>query len=224
MPDFAVILPAAGASSRFGGKRSKLLELLGGRPVVAHSVLAYSRRPDVKRIVVAATAEIMAAIPASPLLMNCPGGSCRAESVLNALRRVPAEIEWVAVHDAARPLVSEQLIDRTLAAAVAHGAAAPALAVAQTIRQANGPLPTAAGGVIPRHRLWAMQTPQIARRTDLLDAFERCPIPLADVTDDLQLLELTGRQVWLVSGEESNLKITTPADLICGEALLKTGA
>jgi 2-C-methyl-D-erythritol 4-phosphate cytidylyltransferase len=221
MPDFAVILPAAGSSSRFGGARSKLLEDLGGSTVLARSVQAFARRTDVRQIVVAAGAELFAHVPSSPLLVNCAGGSCRAESVLRALERTPADVEWVAVHDAARPLVSDALIDRTLAAALAHGAGAPAVPVAQTIRQADGPLPGPAGGVIPRHRLWAMQTPQIMRRADLLEAFDRCPIPLADVTDDLQLLELMGRTVWLVAGEEPNLKITTPADMICARAFLK---
>ena len=130
---------------------------------------------------------------------------------------------WVAVHDAARPLVSSDVIDRTLSAAVAHGAAAAALPVHLTIKQASGSLPAKVDRTVPRQNLWAMQTPQIGRREDFLKCFAACPIPLADVTDDMQLLELCGLPVWLVEGEERNLKITTPIDLQIAESLLKPG-
>ena len=86
-------------------------------------------------------------------------------------------IEWVAVHDAARPLVSQALIDRTFQAALAHGAAAAALAVHLTIKQAAGPLPARVQANARRHDLWAMQTPQAMRRQDLLDAFACLPDP-----------------------------------------------
>src|SRR5207244_1382072 len=127
----------------------------------------------------------------------------------------------VAVHDAARPLVDQELIDRTLAAAVEHGAAGPALPVSLTIKEAAGPLPAAVQRTIPRLHLWAMQTPQIMRRNDLIDAFEKCPLPLDQITDDLHLLELAGIQPWLVTGDERNLKITTAADLQLAEMYLR---
>jgi len=212
-----VILPAAGKSVRFGG--GKLLAPLGGKPLLRHSVAAFARRADVQLIVVATQGDLARHVHASDSVTVCQGGSCRAESVFNALKCVPPEIEWVAVHDAARPLVSQELIDRTLAAAIQHGAAVPAVAVSQTIKQADGPLPAAVQKTVPREKLWAVQTPQIARRKDLLAAFEACPIPLAQVTDDVQLLELTGRPVWLVEGEQSNIKITTPMDLFLAEAI-----
>jgi 2-C-methyl-D-erythritol 4-phosphate cytidylyltransferase len=118
-------------------------------------------------------------------------------------------------------LVSQDLIDRTLTAAATHGAAVPALAVSLTIKQAHGPLPARVEKTIPREHLWAMQTPQIMKRAELLNAFKNCPIPLAQVTDDVQLIELAGGQVWLVAGEERNLKITTPMDLKIAELLLE---
>jgi 2-C-methyl-D-erythritol 4-phosphate cytidylyltransferase len=134
---------------------------------------------------------------------------------------VPKDVEWVAIHDAARPLVSQDVIDRTLAAAVEHGAAAPALPVALTIKRAIGPLPAAVEQTIPREQLWALQTPQIVRRETLLRAFDACPIPLEQVTDDLQLLELIGEKAWLVRGDEANLKITTANDLRLAELLVR---
>ena len=221
MPQFALILPAAGQSTRFGGGRNKLLERLGPWPVVGHTYRAFASRDDVAYVVIA-TADpepIRQAIPSAGAVY-CPGGPSRAHSVLNAVRRVPADVEWVAVHDAARPLVSEDLIDRTLAAAERYGAAVPALPVALTIKQADGPLPARVQRTVPRAALWAMQTPQAMRRADLLAAFDACPLALEQVTDDAQLLELAGRDVWLVPGEERNLKITTALDLRIAELLL----
>ncbi len=136
---------------------------------------------------------------------------------------VPESIEWVAVHDAARPLVSSALIEATLRAAAEHGAAVPALAAALTIKQADGPLPAKVERTLPRQSLWTMQTPQIMRRADLLEAFAKCPLPLDQITDDVQLLELIQKEVWLIPGEERNLKITTAIDLKVAEFWLDAG-
>jgi 2-C-methyl-D-erythritol 4-phosphate cytidylyltransferase len=222
MPDFAVILPAAGISARFGADRDKLLETLVGRSVIARSVEAFLFRRDVVQVIIPTRRPDMLApeLPRDPRLNFCLGGTCRAESVRSGLKRVDQKVEWIAVHDAARPLVSQELIDRTIAAAAQHGAAVPAMPVTLTIKQASAPLPAKVARTVPRQDLWAMQTPQIARRADLEEAFERCPIPLAQVTDDVQLLELIGKDVWLVAGAEQNIKITTPLDLAVAEAIL----
>jgi 2-C-methyl-D-erythritol 4-phosphate cytidylyltransferase len=221
MPKFAVILPAAGSSTRFGGGRNKLQQILNGKTVLARSIQAFHSRPDVATIVMPVNTP---GILTPENVVICQGGACRAESVYRALQQAPADIEWIAIHDAARPLVSQSLIDNTFAAAMKHGAAAPALPISLTIKQAIAPLPSKVQRTIARHELWAMQTPQVARRADLLEAFEKCPIPLDQVTDDLQLLELQGKQVWLVPGEERNLKITTALDLKLAEFILTEAA
>ena len=212
---FALILPAAGRSVRYGGPRNKLLEPLAGVPVIARAVAPFLTRADLAAVLVPCSDApgLADALPADPRVSCCPGGPTRAHSVFEALRRVPDTVDWVAVHDAARPLTSPSLIDATLAAARRYGAAVPALPVALTIKQADGPLPAKVDRTVPRHALWAMQTPQVMRRADLLDAYARCPIPLDQVTDDVQLLELAGHDVWLVPGEERNLKMTTAVDL-----------
>lgn len=253
MPRFALIVPAAGSSSRFGAP--KLVQDLAGVPVIARAVLPFVQRADTHQVLIAvpndpfATAaparqnlarlddpapagranQVWEALSREPTVRNrlggqvalVPGGPTRAQSVWAALRRVPADVEWVAVHDAARPLVSQELIDRTLAAAVEHGAAAPAVAVQLTIKQAAGPLPARVERTVPRGALWALQTPQIMRRATLLRAFEACVYPMEHVTDDLQLLELAGEQAWLVPGDERNIKITTPQDLLLAEMLVR---
>lgn len=224
---FAVILPAAGRSVRFGGGRSKLLAPLAGQPVLWHSVRAFLQRPDVAALVIAAasddSSELAGAIgPRADdvRVQFCRGGDCRAQSVRNALQLVPTEVRWIAVHDAARPLVSQELIDRIFAVARQYGAAVPALPVALTIKQAAGPLPAKVQRTVPRHELWAMQTPQAMQRDALLAAFDACTLPMDQVTDDAQLLELAGRDVWLVEGDQRNLKITTPADLRIAEMII----
>jgi 2-C-methyl-D-erythritol 4-phosphate cytidylyltransferase len=230
MDRFAVILPAAGRSVRFGTGRSKLLEPLRGEPVIRHTVRAFINRADVERVVIATSSEdidaLKAAIdlPDDPRLTFCTGGATRAHSVQRALATVSRDVPWVAVHDAARPLVSQALIDRTFAAAKQYGAAGPALPVTLTVKQATGPLPAKVERTLPRHTLWAMQTPQVMRREALAAAFASCPLPLEQVTDDVQLIELAGHDVWLVEGEERNLKVTTQTDLRVAEFYLRTPA
>lgn len=206
VPEFAVILPAGGTGSRFGG--DKLSEPLEGATVLERTIAAFESREDVRQVVIAGRAG-----PPSAKRTYAAGGACRAESVRNGLQEVHPAIEWVAIHDAARPLVSAELIDRVFTAALQHGAAAPALPVQLTIKLARGPLPARVEHTVPREQLWAMQTPQFMRRAELLRAFAHCPIPLANVTDDLQLIELAGETVWLVQGDERNIKITRAVDL-----------
>jgi len=228
MIQFAAILPAAGSSVRFGG--DKLRHHLFGVPVLSRSIGAFAQRDDVALVMIPLRPDVAenpdeheqvrAAHPTK--VQTCAGGQTRAHSVRCAVREIPPEIEWVAIHDAARPLVSEQLISTVFAAALEHGAAAPALAVHLTIKEAPAPLPARVTRTVPRTRLWAMQTPQVMRRADLVEAFERCPIPLDQVTDDVQLLELIGKEVWLVPGEERNIKITTTIDMKIAEVLLSS--
>ena len=225
MSSLAVILPAAGRSTRFG--RNKLTELLDGVPVIVRALRAFRNHPSVAGMVVATSDPMIAEVIRKSGLEDiaiCPGGATRADSVRSALNQLSDSSDWVAVHDAARPLVSRALIDRTFAAAIEHGAAVPAMPVTLTIKQATGPLPAKVQRTIARNALWAMQTPQIARRVDLLDAFDRCPISLDQVTDDVQLLELQGKDVWLVPGDEQNLKITTEIDLNMAEIFLRKNA
>jgi 2-C-methyl-D-erythritol 4-phosphate cytidylyltransferase len=223
---FAVILPAAGRSTRFAGDTNKLLQTLGPRPIIAHAAAAFLDRADVVQLVIPtpdpdAIRTALGALASDARIVFCPGGDCRAHSVQNALARVNSNIAWVAVHDAARPLVSQSLIDRTLAAAVAHRAAVAALPVTLTVKQADGPLPAPVKRTIPRHELWAVQTPQIMSRSDLAGALARCPVPLSHITDDTQLLELAGLPVMLIPGEERNLKITTRQDILLAELLFQ---
>src|SRR5688500_6215201 len=231
MQKFAVILPAGGSSTRFGTQSDKLIApLAAGEPVIACTLDAFLARDEVEVVVIATrpdrqwTVDLHPAFRRAledPRVRRCAGGPSRAESVRNALAEVPHSVEWVAVHDAARPLISSELIERTVAAAVQHGAAVPALPVIPTIKEAEGPLPAKIRRTVPRQTLWAVQTPQVMRRSALEAAYAACPVPLAQVTDEAQLLELSGQEVWLVPGEAQNIKITTPDDLRVARAFLE---
>jgi 2-C-methyl-D-erythritol 4-phosphate cytidylyltransferase len=215
----AVVIPAAGRARRFG--RDKLFENLAGQTVISRALAPFLHRSDVTRIIIATDQpDTFRTVFSDPRIVFQPGGESRAHSVRSALLAVPNDVEWIAVHDAARPLVDDALIDRTLSAAKRHGAAVPALSVHLTIKQAAGPLPAKVRQTLDRTQLFAMQTPQIMRRCDLVRAFDQCPIPLDQVTDDAQLLELIGLPVWLVEGDPRNIKITTPMDLRLAELML----
>ncbi len=220
MRDVGVILPAAGRSVRFGS--DKLRAVVGGRRVIDRTIDVFLGHAQVGTIVVVTNDSTLIDVDGyaeGVRIRVVTGGSNRAESVRCGLRALPESIEWALIHDAARPLLSVSLIDDVLRAARKYGAAAPAMPVALTVKRAvrvPGPIEQ----TVPREHLWAMQTPQIARRADLLEAFDRCPIPTDQVTDDLQLLELIGRPSHLVPGDERNLKLTTPIDLQLAELLL----
>lgn len=221
-----MILPAAGRGSRFGG--DKLSRNVAGRSILEHSIRAFINRPDVAAVVVVRDPSLPPAISeeltANPKLLRCDGGDCRARSVLNGLRRLDelaATPEFVAIHDAARPAVSQELIDRVFAAARREGAAVPGVAVTDTIKRIVG------GRVVEtlaRSELVAVQTPQAMRRQWLAEAFAAWPAGLETVTDDVQLLESIGKAAVVVEGEAGNVKVTREADLAVVESVLRANS
>ena len=216
----SAVLVAAGSSTRMGF--DKLSFDLGGETVLHRSIRAFERCPDVTEIVLVAGknrafVEQQAADCAKPVRI-VPGGATRAESAKNGVLAAAGEI--VAVHDAARPFVSQAVIAAALAAAARCGAAAPAVPVKDTIKQAA----RGDGKTVPdnclvkntpdRSTLYAVQTPQCFDRAAYLAALEELDEEKARlVTDDCSLFELTGRPVQLTQGDYANLKITTREDL-----------
>ena len=222
MPRFAVILPAAGRSSRFGSAEKKVFAVLDGRAVWLRSAELFLARPDVCQCIVVAAPEDrdrFGATPAGGRVEIANGGAERFESVANALARTTAEAEFVAVHDAARPCLTPALIDAVFARAAETGAAMLAVRVADTVKRDDGRGRVVA--TVPREGLWLAQTPQVFRRDWLLDAYARRAALGADVTDDAQLVEAAGHAVFLVPGSGANLKITTREDLDLAEAVLR---
>lgn len=225
MAKFAVILAAAGKSSRFRDEHyKKPFAPLDGRAVWLHSAERFLNRADVKQLLLVIAPEdheyfttkfaAHAAILGVEMVL---GGAERADSVAQALARVSADVDFVAVHDAARPCLANEWIDRVFAAAEKSGAAILAIPVKATLKRV-GPDRTICE-TVARERLWEAQTPQVFRRQLLLDAYAKRGGFVA--TDDAQLVERLGQPVSVVEGSSINLKITTREDLRLAEHALK---
>ena len=219
--DVAVLVPAAGAGVRLGPGGPKALRLLDGEPLLVHAVRRIAAAPSVRMIVVAAPPTDVEAVralltPIAPVLVVA-GGAERQESVATALAAVPAEVEIVLVHDAARALTPPGLIE-SVAAAVRGGlpAVIPVLPVVDTIKEV-GP-GEVVHGTVDRSVLRTVQTPQGFRHDVLATAHAAATDPL---TDAAGLVEKAGVAVTCVPGSDLALKITRPLDLVLAEALLR---
>jgi 2-C-methyl-D-erythritol 4-phosphate cytidylyltransferase len=230
MPSVAVILPAAGKSTRFGGSEKKPFVALDGRAVWLRSAELFFKRDDVSKVYVVvspddreAFRERYAAAVAVAGAEVVAGGAERFESVANAIARVPADVEFVAVHDAVRPLSTAAQIDAVFAAAFQTGAAMLALPVADTLKRVDA-VTNHVTETVSRDGLWQAQTPQVFRRDWLAHAYARRGELPGPITDDAQLVEVSGRAVTVVPGSASNFKVTTRDDLELAEAVLKARA
>jgi 2-C-methyl-D-erythritol 4-phosphate cytidylyltransferase len=224
---FAVILPAAGRSSRFRDREKKVFANLDGRPVWLRSAELFVTRADVCQCLIVVAPEdqetFRRRFGANLAFLDvriADGGPERFDSVANALALVKPEAEFVAVHDAARPCLTGQLIDNVFAAAAKTGAAVLAVPVSDTLKRSDDQ-----GKVretVPRRGLWLAQTPQVFRRDLLQQAYADCARLGKNATDDAQLVEAAGHPVYLVQGSAGNIKITTKEDLPLAEAILKS--
>ena len=225
MSKFAVILPAAGASSRFKDKNyKKPFAPLADRAVWLHSAERFLHRQDVKQLILVIAAEDREyfdfKFSSNVVILGIEvveGGKERADSIERAMARIKPDIDFIAVHDAARPCLADEWITRVFDAAEKSGAAILALPVAATLKRvrANQTIEE----TVPREGLWEAQTPQVFRRQLLLDAYAKRGSFQA--TDDAQLVERLGHPVSVVQGSPINMKITTQEDLRLAEQALK---
>ncbi len=228
MSKLAVIIPAAGRSSRFGGIEKKPFVSLDGRPVWQRAAEPFWSRDDVSRVYLVIAPDdrddfrrrFQGLIAFVEKVEIVEGGAERFESVANALLRVPAGVPLVAVHDAVRPLVTSALISAVVRAAEEHGAAMPAIPVADTLKQVD-PATNRITGTVPRANVWQAQTPQVFRRDWLVEAYAKRTALTSPITDDAQLIEAIGHSVVVVPGLPANFKITTKDDLDLADAILK---
>ncbi|MCE9534018.1 MAG: 2-C-methyl-D-erythritol 4-phosphate cytidylyltransferase [Planctomycetes bacterium] len=225
LPPFAVILPAAGMSSRFGGSEKKPFVNLDGRAIWLRAAESFVTRPEVKQCIIVVSPEDMALFKqryaANVMFLNMQvveGGKERYESVANALAKLTDEIAYVAVHDAVRPCVPPPLIDLVFNTAVEYGAALPGIPVADTLKRVNPGMQIE--GTVSRAGLYQVQTPQVFRRDWLVEAYQKRS-QNATITDDAQLIEALGHPVHIVPGSPYNLKITTGDDLGIADLFVK---
>lgn len=224
MGRFAVILPAAGRSTRFGDPKSKKIYAdLRGRSVWLRALQPFLNNDDVGQIIIAIAEEDRdmfdrryrdnVAFMGLDVLV---GGAERADTVAAALGRVKGSCDFVAIHDAARPCLTPAQVATVFEVALKTGAAMLATPVAETIKRVEENVIV---GTVPRDRLYLAQTPQVFRRDWLAEAYEKRDSSVA-ATDDSLLVEATGRSVAVVVGSSFNLKITTKEDLKLADAVL----
>jgi 2-C-methyl-D-erythritol 4-phosphate cytidylyltransferase len=222
---FAVILPAAGRSSRFHDPHyKKPYAILSGRAVWLHSAERFLNRSDVIQTILVIAKEDRAdfqfKFSSNVAILGVDvveGGEERADSVTAALARVKPQVEFVCVHDAARPCLTDAWIDAVFEAATKSGAAICAIPVSNTLKRVSADHQVEE--TVAREGLWEAQTPQVFRRELLLEAYAKRQGFKA--TDDAQLVERIGHPVAVVRGSPLNLKITTKEDLRLAEQMLK---
>lgn len=216
------VIVAAGSASRMGGI-DKILADLNGVPVIVHTVRAFQECPAISEIVVVTTADKMEKIMElcrgfDKLKAVVAGGSSRPESVTNGLNALSDKVKLAAIHDGARPLVTWEVIDRTVRAANTYGAAAPGVPVKDTVK-------VVAGGIVKstpdRSTLQAVQTPQVVDIDLLRGALKKAKEDQVAITDDCSAVEYMGMSVKMVLGDEENIKITTPLDLQIAKVILE---
>lgn len=216
------VIVAAGTASRMGGI-DKVMAELDGEPMIARTVRTFQNCDAISEIVVVTRPDLIV-----PIMSLCAGfdkvkavvagGASRQESVKLGLNALSNRVQLVAVQDGARPLVSDEVIDRTVRAAHSYGAAAPALPVKDTIKVAQGGLVVSTPD---RSQLRAVQTPQVFDFDLLRGALKKAEAENLTVTDDCSAVEQMGMSVKLVEGDERNIKITTPLDLKMAALLLE---
>ncbi|OGS17114.1 MAG: 2-C-methyl-D-erythritol 4-phosphate cytidylyltransferase [Elusimicrobia bacterium RIFOXYA2_FULL_50_26] len=208
----AAIIVAAGKGQRFGGRTPKQFLLFKGKPLFLWSIIAFRKLREIRQVILVVPGAMMPSLHTYGKRYGftiVAGGKERQDSVMSGLAAVSRDTDYVAIHDAARPLVSPSLIRRTLRAARQHGAAIAAVPARDTIKLSNDG--TRINSTIPRKSIWLAQTPQTFSRPLIVKSYEL--LASLNVTDDAQAAELAGYPVAIVESDYSNIKITEPEDL-----------
>ena len=216
------VIVAAGSASRMGGI-DKVMAPIGGEPMIVRTIRAFQQCDAIQEIVIVTRQDLIVPImdlchEFDKVQMVIVGGASRPESVAAGLSALSDKVKLVAVQDGARPLVSWQVIDRTVRAANSYHAAAPAIPVKDTIKVVSG-------GIVKetpdRSALQAVQTPQVFDIDLLRGALLQAAEEGAQITDDCSAVERLGMSVKIVEGDERNIKVTTPLDLKIAELFLE---
>lgn len=221
---FGAVIVAAGKSTRMEGGTSKVLEDLGGKPVLLYSFMTLAQSPWVGELCVACREEDLDQVRAllvgktrKPVAV-VPGGQERQDSVLQGVEALSPELPYLLIHDGARPFVAPEMVEAVCKDAVAYGAATAAVPSKDTCKLSNGQ------GFVestpPRERLMAIQTPQAFEREMYLYALRKAQSAGVSYTDDCQLIEAAGGRVRLTLGDYKNIKLTTPEDRVTARAYL----
>ncbi|HST30470.1 MAG TPA: 2-C-methyl-D-erythritol 4-phosphate cytidylyltransferase [Chthoniobacterales bacterium] len=221
----SAIIVAAGSSERMGF--DKLFALVSGQPVIAHTIAAFERTDCVEEIILVgrgdSLAELRKAIgKPTKVKQIIEGGAERSDSVRAGLEHVCPKSNFVAVHDAARPMITPEKITRVFEVARSEGAATLAEPINDTLKRADADLTVT--GPVDRDGVYAMQTPQVFEKKLLEEAYDLVAKKKISVTDEVSAVELLGRKITLVPNHDFNFKITYPRDLPLAEFVLKQRA
>lgn len=216
------VIVAAGSASRMGGI-DKVMAPLAGRPMIVHTVEKFQRCALIQEIVIVTREDLVEEIRLlcgefDKVQAVVVGGSSRQKSVDAGLQALSKSVKLAAVHDGARPLVSRDVIEKTIHAANRYDAAAPAVPVKDTIKTVEFSLVTSTPD---RSKLFAVQTPQVFDLDLLRAALKKAENDGAEVTDDCSAVERMGMSVKIVTGDERNMKVTTPMDLRVAEMFME---
>jgi 2-C-methyl-D-erythritol 4-phosphate cytidylyltransferase len=216
----SAIIVAAGRSSRFKGKLSKVLLEINSKPVIYYSLRALEKYPDVKEIIVVASpknikeiSRIISRYKIKKVKKIVLGGRERQDSVSNGLNSLSPDCDFVLIHDGARPFINKHLISSSFAAAKRCGAAVIGVPVKATVKRAGTNFWVKE--TVERDGLWEIQTPQVFKKGLILKAHKKAA--RLKVTDDSMLVERLGAKVKIVLGSYDNIKITNPEDLLIAE-------
>ena len=209
-----------------GGDVRKQFRLLGGFPLIVHSLRVFQSSPVIDAVILAVPEadlhycrmEIVEAHGFTKVTQVVAGGKERQDSVRQALAVVGEEVHLVVIHDAVRPCVTETMVTQVVEAAAVDGAAIIALPMRDTVKQVGGD--RVIERTIDRNPLWLAQTPQAFRRDWLVEAHQKAQAEGLAATDDAFLMEWMGHPVRVVEGSGENIKVTRPEDLVIGEAIL----
>lgn len=221
----SAIIVAAGSSERMGF--DKVFAPIAGKPMIAYTIEAFERAGPVDEIILVGRSdsipEFKKLLPSKTKVSNViPGGAERHDSVRAGLEKVNSSADFVAVHDAARPMITPEKIERVFEACREHGAASLAEPITDTLKRADSDLNVT--GSVDRSALYAMQTPQIFKRDLLESAYRKAAEKKIALTDEVSAVELIGRKVVLVPNQDFNFKITYPRDFLLAEFVLKRRA
>ena len=226
-PKCSAVVVSAGLARRMGGV-DKVLAPLGELPVLVHTLYAFQDCSAVEEVILVAREDLIVEIgrlckefDLDKVKKVIVGGKERIHSVQAGLREVNPEAELIAIHDGARPLVTQEIIRDAVTRAALTGAAAPAIPLTDTIKRTEDGL---AVETVDRAQLWAVQTPQVFEAGLIKGAVQKAIDDGELLTDDCGTVERLGMKVTLTSGSPENIKITTPLDLILGEAILQARA
>ncbi len=222
----SAIIAAAGDSSRMKIEGSKQFIILSGKPLISYTLSTFEDCPFVDEIIVVCRPQdkerimhIAADFGISKMKACVSGGSSRAESVKNGVEHISGECTHIAIHDGARPLVTEAEIENTILNALVTGACSTGVPVTDTIKYISDE--NIILNTLNRSRLFAVRTPQVFEKELYLGALAKAESLGEEITDDCRLAELSGKEVSVICGEYTNIKLTTPADILYAEAILK---